>query len=343
MRLSIFGLGHVGCALLKSFQRIRGEPRLVMAADAHGVFRARPGDRLDPIRVLERKLARDYDEPRTTDAETLFERARPEIHVELTTTDLETGEPAVPDIRAALDRGIAVVTSAKSHLRSIEDMRAIDALSREVPFLDHASQLAGIPATEMAEGLGCRVDRLEGVLNGSTNYMLKRMEEGARFEMALEEAQAKGFTERDWRYDVEGMDVAVKLVGLTKRLLGTYLDSRQVVREGLPGSAAKGISGITPEIVQSLVEKGEKLKLIGEVWREQDGSVRARVAPRVLPRESPFARIDGFHNAIAVTGHMNETAMNLFLEGPGAGADETASRVLGNLNHLIDALRWKRP
>jgi homoserine dehydrogenase len=343
MRLSIFGLGHVGRALLRSFHRIKGEPRLVLAADAHGVFRARPGGRLEPLTVLRRKDQRDYDERRDLSAEALFERARPDIHLELTTTDLETGEPAVSDIRSALDRGIAVVTSAKSHLRSIDDMKTIDSLAREVPFLDHASQLAGIPATEMAGGLGCEVERLEGVLNGTTNYMLKRMEEGATFDTALDEAIKKGFAERDWRYDVEGMDVAVKLVGLAKRLLGVYLDSRDVKREGLPDNPAPGIRGITPELLRAHHAKNEKLKLIGEVHRDRDGTVRARVAPRFLRADEPFARIDGFHNAIAVQGHMNDTPMSLFLEGPGAGADETASRVLGNLNTLIETLRWKRP
>jgi homoserine dehydrogenase len=304
---------------------------------------ARSGERLDPLRVLERKTRQDYDAKRDSDVEALFERARPDIHVELTTTDLETGTPAVPDIRAALDRGIAVVTSAKSHLASIELMRSIDALAHEVPFLDHASQLAGIPATEMASGLGCEVLRVQGVLNGTTNYMLKRLEEGARFEVALDEAIKKGFAEREWRYDTEGMDVCVKLVGLSKRLLGAYLDAREILREGFPGSPTPGITGLTPEKVRSHLEKGEKIKLIGEVWRATDGTVKGRVGPRVLPKDAPFARIDGFHNAIAIEGRMNATKMDLFLEGPGAGADETASRVLGNLNHLVEALRWKRP
>ncbi len=304
---------------------------------------ARSGERLDPLKVLARREAREYDRKNDAPVEDLLERARPDIHVELTPTDLETGNPAVPDIRAALDRGIAVVTSAKSHLASIELMRSIDELSREVPFLDHASQLAGIPATEMASGLGCEVQRLEGVLNGTTNYMLKRLEEGARFETALDEAIKKGFAEREWRYDTEGMDVCVKLVGLAKRLLGAYLDAREISREGFPGSGTLGITGLTPERVRSHAQKGEKIKLIGEVWREKDGAIKGRVAPRVLPAQDPFARIDGFHNAIAITGRMNESAMSLFLEGPGAGADETASRVLGNLNHLVEALRWKRP
>src|SRR5579872_4525887 len=120
MRISVFGLGHVGRALLRSFHRIRGEPRLVLAADGRGVFMARSGERLDPLKVLARREARDYDKKNDTPVEDLLERARPDIHVELTPTDLETGNPAVPDIRAALDRGIAVVTSAKSHLASVE-------------------------------------------------------------------------------------------------------------------------------------------------------------------------------------------------------------------------------
>src|SRR5579871_1378114 len=91
MRISVFGLGHVGRALLRSFHRIKGEPRLVLAADGQGVFMARSGERLDPLKVLGRREARDYDQKSGVEVEALFERARPDIHIELTPTDLETG------------------------------------------------------------------------------------------------------------------------------------------------------------------------------------------------------------------------------------------------------------
>jgi homoserine dehydrogenase len=342
VRISIFGLGHVGRALLKAFGRIKGRPRLVLAADGHGVFRAPEGSALEPTRVLERLARRDYDEPRRSPFAELLYHCQPDIHVELTPTDLETGEPAVSDIRVALARGIAVVTSAKSHHRSVADMRAIDDLAREVPFLDHASQLAGIPATEMAAGLGCEVQLLEGVLNGTTNYILKRLDEGATFETALDEAIEKGFAERNWRYDVEGDDVAVKLVGLARRLMGAALERREIELTGDPAlGLSRGLAGVTRERVAELRARGRKLKLIGQVERTDSG-LRARVGPRVLALDDPFARIDGFQNAIKIVGRMNETRMSLFLEGPGAGADETASRVLGNLNHLVDILAWRR-
>ena len=83
------------------------------------------------------------------------------------------------------------------------------------------------------------------------------------------------------------------------------------------------------------------LKLFGEV-RIEGGEVRASVGPRVLSRDDPFAGISGFTNALRLRGRMNDSDMELFLRGPGAGADETASRVLGNLNHLIEVLSWTR-
>lgn len=339
MRISVFGLGHVGVALLRAFGRVRGRPTLVLAADGKGGFL---GD-LTPAQVIERKRLGDYDFRREAgDAAALLDRARPDIHVELTPTNLETGAPAEPDVLAALDRGIPVVTAAKSHQRSREALAAVLERARGLPFLDHAATLAGIPATEMATGLGFEVTRIEGVLNGTTNYILERLGQGASFEAALEEAIAKGFAEREWRYDVEGLDVAVKLVGLTRRLMGTITGAADAQLVGDPAlGLTRGISGVTTELVARLAREGKKLKLVGEVVKDGDAA-RARVGPRVLPHDDPFARIDGFTNAVRIEGQMNGTRMELFLRGPGAGADETASRVLGNLNHLIEVLAWRR-
>lgn len=339
-RISVLGLGNVGRALLRSFARIRGGARLVLAGDGRGLF---VGDALDPARVLERKASKDYDRPRVDgDVAALLADLRPDVHVELTPTDLETGLPAVPDVLAALAVGIPVVTAAKSHQRTREVLAEVLERARGVPFLDHASTLAGIPATEMVAGVGMQLERIEGVLNGTTNYILARLAEGATFELARDEAVARGFAERNWRYDLEGQDVAVKLVGLVRHLTGELLDARDVELAGDPVlGLTRGIVGATPELVAELARAGKKLKLTGEV-RLVDGAVRARVGPRALAIDDPFARIDGFQNAVRVQGMMNDTRMELFLRGPGAGADETASRVLGNLNHLIEVLGWER-
>ncbi len=348
-RVSILGLGHVGRALLRSFDRIRGGARLVLAADGQGAF-VDPGDGggLDPAAVLARRARRDYDRARQPgDVPGLLDLTRPDVHVELTPTNLEDGNPAVPDVHAALARRIPVVTAAKSHQRT----RAVleDTLRRAegTPFLDHAATLAGIPATEMVAGVGFRVTRIEGVLNGTTNFMLQRLAEGVAFRAALDEAIARGFAERDWRYDLEGNDVAVKLVGLTRHLTGVVTGAAEAELVGDPElGLTRGIVGASPELVRSLGERGQKLKLIGRVEVEHGAAgppaVRTRVGPRALDAWDPLAQVDGFHNIVRIEGRMNDTPMELLLRGPGAGADETASRVLGNLNHLIGILGWAR-
>ncbi|RMG18987.1 MAG: hypothetical protein D6731_00520 [Planctomycetota bacterium] len=339
-RISLFGLGHVGQALLRSLHRARGGAHLVLAADGHGVYR---GESLDPAAVLERRARRDYDAPRRPgDEEPLLLEARPDLHVELTPTNLETGLPAVRDLEVALALGVPVVTAAKSHQRSRETLAGILERAQGIPFLDHAATLAGIPATEMVAGVGMRLTRIEGVLNGTTNYILARLAEGVPFEAARDEAVARGFAERDWRYDLEGDDVAVKLVGLTRHLCGRPVLARDDVRrEGAPElGIERGIVGATPELVARLAAEGKVLKLLGRVDIDGD-SVRASVGPAVLDRRDSFAGIEGFTNAVRLEGTMNETRMELFLRGPGAGADETASRVLGNVNHLIEVLDWR--
>ncbi len=339
-RISIFGLGNVGQALLRSFGRVRGGPALVLVADSKGVFL---GEDLDPADVLERKQRGDYDRPREAgDAETLLRLSNTDIHVELTPTNLEDGQPAVGDIEAALRLGVPVVTAAKSHQRSRETLSTVLELAGETPFLDHAATLAGIPATEMVAGIGFQLTRIEGVLNGTTNYILKRLSEGATLDTAREEAIEKGFAERNWRYDLEGNDVAVKLVGLVRHLCGQIVDANDVSLDGDPAlGISKGIVGASAELVARLEAGGKVLKLMGQV-SVTDGVISARVGPVVLDKASPFASIDGFQNAVRIDGLMNDTPMQLFLRGPGAGADETASRVLGNLNHLIEVLAWRR-
>lgn len=344
-RISVFGLGNVGQALLRAFGRIRGGATLVLAADGRGVFQSPPEGALDPAQVIERKRARAYDAPRAPgDARALLEAARPDVHVELTPTDLEAGQPADEDVLAALALRIPVVTATKSHQRSREALSAVLAAARATgtPFLDHAATLAGIPATEMVAGVGMELLEIEGVLNGTTNYMLKRLAEGIGFEQARDEAIELGFAERNWRYDLEGNDVAVKLVGLIRHLTGVVIGATEVELRGCEAlGLSRGIVGVTPELIARLRGEGQALKLFGQVSLGP-GGLQAWVGPRVIPCADPFAAIEGFQNAVRVVGRMNDSRMELFLRGPGAGADETASRVLGNLNHLIEVLSWAR-
>ncbi|MDC3379111.1 hypothetical protein OAX78_02390, partial [Planctomycetota bacterium] len=324
--------------LLRSFGRVRGGPVLVLAGDSQGAFL---GDALDPAQVLERKLARDYDRPRQKDdIGELLDLAKPDIHVELTPTNLEDGQPAVGDLIAAFARKIPAVSATKSHQRTRATLADTLEAARGLPFLDHAATLAGIPATEMVAGVGMQLRQLEGVLNGTTNYILARLSEGVAFDTARDEAVEKGFAEANWRYDLEGQDVAVKLVGLVRHLTGELIGAEDVQLDGLPElGLEKGIVGASPELMAKLASEGKTLKLMGQVDLT-DAGVQARVAPRVLAANADFAQINGFTNAVRVVGDMNGTRMELFLRGPGAGADETASRVLGNLNHLIEILSW---
>jgi len=340
IRTMVAGLGHVGKAVLKAWDRVPRALRLVAACDTRGRYWDEAG--LCPDEVIARKARGDYDAAHDPGATAAWIReVEPELLVELTTTNFETGEPQIPDILAALEVGAHVVTSAKSHQRSREDLQRIERQARESwrIFLDHAAHLAGIPVTEMMNGVGMRVQSIEGVLNGTTNFMLRRLEEGASFEVALEEAISSGFAERNWRYDVEGTDVAVKLVGLARRLMHRTLDLAEIELRGLdPGT--KGIVGLSPDRILGFKEEGQRLKLFGSV-REEDGVLRARVAPRLLPIADPFARIEGFRNAVTIHGELNGTGIDLFLAGPGAGADETASRVIGNLRYLAERLDWR--
>jgi homoserine dehydrogenase len=339
MRVMIVGIGNVGRALLRAWDRVRPGVRLVAALDSRGRFERPEG--LDPAEVVRRKLLGDYDAPLDGPAARRIHAVHPDVLLELSVTDMKTGEPVIPDMLEALRLGAHVITSAKSHQRSRADIEALGLAAKETGalLLDHAAHLAGIPVTEMMAGIGMEVVRIEGVLNGTTNFMLKRLEEGARFEDALAEAIRRGFAEREWRYDVQGTDVGIKLVGLARRLMGRTLDLGEIRFEGI-SEGRLGIEGIDARFVAERLASRERVKLFGEV-ELGEGGVRARVGPRMFPIEEPFARIEGFRNAIGIHGVLNGRPMDLFLAGPGAGADETASRVLGNLNYLVDLLRMR--
>ncbi len=352
-RIMMIGIGHVGRSVLRAWSRVDevAPVRLVAAIDSRGRFEDDRG--LDPATVVDRKARSSYDAPVDGPPSERIAAIAPDILVELSVTNVETGLPAVPDIVAALGLGIHVVTSAKSHQRSRDDLERVQAAAARggAIFMDHAAHLAGIPVTEAMAGIGMEVTRLAGVLNGTTNFMLKRMEEGATYEAALREAVDRGYAEKDWRYDVQGTDVGIKLVGLARRLMGRTLDLHEISFSGIePGRL--GIEGMDTGYVRDAIARGERVKLFGEVTATATGSggggggggsgLEASVRPRRFEAVDPFARTEGFTNSIQIQGRLNDTPMELFLRGPGAGADETASRVIGNLRELLRRLRGYR-
>ncbi len=205
---------------------------------------------------------------------------------ETTWLDPNSGQPAIDYLRAALDAGRHVVTANKGPVAfAFRELRDL-AQARGVGFFFESTVMDGAPVLGVIrEGLpGCRVRRIRGVLNSTTNAMLCRMEEGLSYEAALAEMQAAGMAEADPTLDVDGWDSAVKIVVLANVAMGADLRPADVRREG--------IRGLDPQTVRRAAQADDHFKLLCEAWREND-EVRASVRPVRLPANDPMAQVRG--------------------------------------------------
>lgn len=225
-------------------------------------------------------------------------------------------------VRAALRRGLHVVTANKALLARHGMEFAALAEDKGVLLNFEAAVAGGIPVIKaLRESLtGNKVSRVYGIMNGTCNYILTRMEkEGLTFEDCLKEAQRLGYAEADPAFDIEGNDTAHKLAILTTLAFGTQIAADQIYLEG--------ISNISIEDIGAAADLGYRIKLLGVAQRTESG-IEQRVHPTMVPRDSVIAQVDGVTNAVAIE---SDILGELLMVGPGAGGDATASAVLGDI------------
>jgi homoserine dehydrogenase len=320
LRLGIAGLGTVGASVVRLIHRHEnalaeqaGRPVKLVAVSARDPARRReaPVDGLawfdDPV-----ALAR---------SDTI------DVFVELI-----GGEDGIArdSVLAALRAGKDVVTANKALLAAYGVELAAEAEEHGASLSFEAAVGGGIPIVKaLREALaGNRITRLYGILNGTCNYILTRMEaEGLSFAECLADAQRLGYAEADPSFDVEGHDTAHKLAILTSIAFGTRIDCGSVFVEG--------IASITPQDIAAADELGFRIKLLGVAQRTETG-IEQRVHPTMVPRDSGIARISGVTNAVAVDG---DFIGSVIMSGPGAGGDATASAVVGD---IVDLARGSR-
>jgi len=192
-----------------------------------------------------------------------------------------------------------------------------------------AAVAGGIPIIKtMRETLTANnVLRVYGIMNGTCNYMLTRMErEGISYADCLADAQALGYAEADPTFDVEGFDTAHKLAILTSLAFGTQIAADEIYVEG--------ISSITTEDIQAAKSLGYRIKLLGVAAKTETG-IEQRVHPTMVPLDSAIAQISGVTNAVAIDA---DIVGNLVMSGPGAGGDATASAVAGDIADIAKCI-----
>ena len=250
--------------------------------------------------------------------------------VELVVEVMGGRDPAFDLVRTALEMGKPVVTANKE-LIAARGPELLDAATRSgVPLLFEAAVGGAIPIIRpLTETLaGERIERVTGIVNGTTNFILTRMfDEGMAFADALGEAQSLGYAEADPTADVSGADAASKASILASLAFATWVGPDQVYREG--------ITGISPIDLAYAADLGYTVRLLA-IAERTEGGVSARVHPAMVPLDHPLAAIRGATNAILVQG---PAVGELLFAGPGAGGEPTATAVLGD---VIDAARGLR-
>jgi homoserine dehydrogenase len=313
LRVALLGCGVVGSQVVRLLREQSDD------------LAARVGAPLELAGVAVRRLGRKRDtdvDPAllTTDAEALVTRDDVDIVVEV----IGGIEPARSLILAAMAHGKSIVSANKALLA--EDGATIHRAAREngADLYFEASVAGAIPLLRpLRESLaGDRVRRVLGIVNGTTNYILDKMDStGASFNDALEEAQALGYAEADPTADVEGFDAAAKAAILAGIAFHSRVTAADVHREG--------ITEITAADVASAKGMGYVIKLLAICARSDDGkTVGVRVHPAMIPRSHPLAGVREAYNAVFVEA---ESAGRLMFYGAGAGGAPTASAVLGDI------------
>ncbi|HJZ49016.1 MAG TPA: homoserine dehydrogenase, partial [Roseiflexaceae bacterium] len=291
-------------------------------------------DGLGPAALLEAVASdghlRNLPGQRDWSALNLIEQAAADVLIELSPTDLTTGEPATSHIRAALSHGMHAITANKGPIAlHLAELRLL-AADAQLYLGFEGTVMSGTPALRLgwSDLAGCEILELRGIVNGTTNYILTRMEGGMSYAEALAEAQRLGIAESDPTGDVEGYDAAAKAVILANVLMDAQL--------GLANVERAGITTLTRDTIEAARASGERWKLIARVWREGD-QVRASVQPTRLPLSHPLAVAAGATNALTLT---TDLLGDVTLIGPGAGGPATGFAILSDI--LAMHLLWGR-
>jgi len=311
VRVGVLGYGNVGAAVV------------ALIAENGDTIAARTGLRLEVSRVAVKDLTKARTGFHTFTDDPASVVADPEIDL---VVELMGGlEPARELVRTALKAGKPVVTANKE-LMAASGAELFDAAAKAgVDLLFEAAVAGAIPLMRpLRESLaGDRIQRVLGIVNGTTNFILTRMtENGQSFADALAEAQALGYAERDPTADVEGHDAAAKAAIIASLAFGIRVVADDVYREG--------ITGLDADDIRMAGRLGYVVKLLA-VIDSVDGEVAVRVHPAMVPVAHPLASVRESFNAVFVEG---AAAGELMFYGRGAGGRPTASAALGD---VIDA------
>ena len=320
LRLGIAGLGTVGTGLVKIVQR---EAALIAQ---------RTGRQVTIVAVSARTRSKDrgvdlgaYDWE--DDPVALARRDDVDIFVELMGG---SDGPAKAAVETALAGGKDVVTANKAML-AVHGQALAELAERQGCALRYEAAVAGgIPCVKaLTEGLaGNRITRIMGVMNGTCNYILTRMESaGLPYETVFKEANDLGYLEADPMLDVGGIDAGHKLAILSSIAFGTRVD--------FDGVALEGIQRVSIDDIRQAADMGFRIKLLGVAQMTDDGLMQ-RMTPCLVPSSSPLGQLEGATNMVVLEG---DSVGQIVLRGAGAGEGPTASAVMADISDIARGIR----
>jgi homoserine dehydrogenase len=329
LRIILVGFGIVGRSLARLLIKEKDwlvktygfEPQVVTIIDSRGICRDENGLNLDLALKTKEKYGTVEKYPRQGDARTSDPSAiaeeEAEALVETTPSNFKNGEPGISNIKQALTSGKHVVTVNKGPLALAMPALLEMAAHKQLQLLFSGTVGAGTPFLSFASKClpGEKLLGVHGILNGTTNYILTRMEnESIGYQRALAEAQRKGYAEKDPTNDVEGYDTAAKIV-----IMANWVMKQRKVLEDVK---INGISKITPQRLEQAKRSRARIKLVGRLTEST-----ASVEPEEVPLSDPVCVPDTLNALTFSTEH----AGGVTLIGHGAGGEQTASAIIRDL------------
>ncbi len=331
--LALIGFGNVGQGLAEILskkapllrEKFDADIRIVAICDLYKGSIADPNG-FDPQALLdhinEKGDLKEFPAPdKGWDARETIENSGANVLVELSFTDYKTGEPALSHIIQALESGMNVTTTNKgpAALHFPKLLELSKAHGGEIGV--EGTVMSGTPTLAMGMNMlaAAGVTRVQGILNGTTNYILGEMENGADYADALQDAQAKGYAEADPAGDVDGHDAAAKVVILANLVMGQSMTMEDV--------SCIGISGVTRAQMQSAQAENQRWKLLGTL-ENVNGRIQGSVKPVKLDATHPLYGVGGATNAISFS---TDILGDITLIGPGAGRIETGYAIIGDI------------
>lgn len=272
-----------------------------------------------------KNIFEDINEDRKITPDFMLQRRDVDLIVELTSTNKETGEPALTYITKSLENKIHVVTGNKGPI--IHGYKKLHKIAKEngVHLGIGCTCGGALPSVNggIIEMAGSEVYSIEGVLNGTTNYILKEMEAtGCTYDIALKKAKDFGIAEANPSFDVEGWDTAFKLLILTNVIMKE--------EKKLSDIKIEGITGLKPEDIKISLEEGKRYKLIGRTTREGK-ELKMVVRLEKVGKEHSFYNVDGKNKAVR---YISDTLGELTLIGGASGTTAAAASILRDIIYI---------